>query len=74
MAIHQNSQSTIGFKKPYVCGNCGYRLSEADMLNLNRCTEIIPVAGEINTTIPLIGQSFVECPNCGCDLGRVIIK
>lgn len=73
MAI-QNSESTIGFRKPYICGNCGYRISEADKLNLNRVVETVPVAGEVNTTIPLRGQSFVECPNCGSDLGRMKIR
>ena len=73
MAI-QNSKPTIGFKKPYICGNCGYRISETSVLKLNRPISTVTIAGEFNTTVSLKSQSFVECPYCGCDLGRVGIK
>lgn len=44
MAI-QNSKPTIGFKKPYICGNCGYRISETSVLKLNRPISTVTIAG-----------------------------
>ena len=52
MAI-QNSKPTIGFKKPYICGNCGYRISETSVLKLNRPISTVTIAGEFNTTVSL---------------------